>query len=93
MSVSDWAFEYGEWLFGNVVMPLCLLLVTLFILAIPFLIYGCIQESKRPTFELKKGDWECTDTRTVTSTYYINVNNVMVPQTSSHEECIQWSRR
>lgn len=70
----------------------CLVLVAAFIfIGIPAIGYSFWASSRAPTFELRKDQWACTSAHAVTSTIYMEVGKVMVPQTSTTNVCDQWS--
>ena len=56
------------------------------------IVYSVCEEAKSPTFTLGKADWVCTRSHTVTTTTYIMTGKVLVPTTSSHNECDQYQR-
>lgn len=89
--------DFMDWLMDNIVMPCMILLMALFVVGLLFLIpafvYWAIQDSKRPTFELKKDDWECTNTYEYTTTAYVMVGKILLPSISHNSECIQWSKK
>jgi hypothetical protein len=60
---------------------------------IPLLLYGFYLDSKRPGFSLKKDDWVCLGHKQVKSTQYVLVGKVMVPQTFTSDECINWVKK
>lgn len=60
------------------------------VLLIPVALYA---EYKAEKFYLRKDQWTCTASRLETSTTYIQSGNVMVPITSTHKHCTQWSER
>lgn len=68
-----------------VIMKICapLLLVGL-ILAITFLPYAMYQDRQRPTFELKKDAWECTQSHTETHCFKGCYKTIV---------CDQWSAK
>lgn len=74
----------------SVVMLVVILLVIALIVA---LIWAGMAESRSPVIELKKTEWQCTGTRSEPYTYYINSANVMVPVTSYHDVCVEYTRR
>ena len=87
------AMDILEWIFENV-MPWALLAVILFLFFLGIAgIISFYQYCRSPDFTLKKEEWECTKKVDVESTYYIMVGKVMVPQTSTTEECVQWTRK
>lgn len=67
-----------------------------FALVLGVIAFGAValyQDSKRPTFELKKGDWICSAQRTEYHTVMIPSGKVLVPIVQTTEVCDQWSRR
>ena len=58
--------------------------------------YWGYAESKREGFELKKADWKCSASHEVTTTTYVNMGDgktiVLIPITTAHTVCDQWSR-
>ncbi len=75
-----------EWDFMDWVMSLLVLAVIGGVLFIPVAIY---LESQRPTFELAKEDWVCTDYKTYTT--FVMSGKVMVPV--YHKDCTQWTEK
>lgn len=77
----------------KVVLPLFVIFVVVLLLSVPFLIYSWHQDSKRPEFSLKKDDWSCSKIYEYTTQSMIMVGKIMVPQTTTHKDCIQWSHK
>ena len=46
-----------------------------------------------PTFTLSRADWTCVKSHQVESTAYVKSGSVMVPITSTSEECDNYVRR
>ena len=84
---------FTDFLMDKVVVPGVVIFLALIVLAIPFGIYACIKADQSPTFTLHKDAWACTASHVTTSTTYIMVGKVMVPQTVSSTVCDQWSAR
>lgn len=86
MSFEDTTFNIiGEYIFPALMWVLIGLLCL-----IPV---ACIREAVRPSFELKKDDWECTKQIVDHSTMYINSGGVMIPVPTDDKKCVQWSHR
>lgn len=87
MRILDWCFDY--------LVPWAVIgLIAVLVVGLPLLGYAFYLDSKRPTFELKKDDWFCTEWRARETTYYYHkVGNVMVPQTTTTHECMNWRRK
>lgn len=90
-AIIDWFIEYiFPWLTIIFVGALVIFIFVLF----PMAIY---QEVTAETFELKKADWVCMAQHKETTTTYVYSGNgksgVMVPITSTHDECDNWSRK
>lgn len=60
---------------------------------IPACAYFVYQDSKKPTFTLKKDDWLCAGFREYNSTTYVKSGNVIVPITNHHKYCVQWNHK
>lgn len=55
---------------------------------------SCVQESRRPGFELKKADWRCTAEHTEYITTLVAAgNNTYVPIITPYTVCDQWTRK
>ena len=52
----------------------------------------CMEDNKKPTFSLKKADWECIESHTESSTIMILVGKVMVPQIHTTTVCDDYKR-
>ena len=91
--MADFILDAFDWVMGHLVMPLVLLLVVLFVLALPVLGYAWWKQSNSPTFTLYKNQWACTNMQRVPITTYVQSGNVMVPVTTYADECHQWSRQ
>lgn len=90
MGIAD---SIMDWFFDNILPWLgvgCVVLLLLFIAALPFLIWG---EAKAERFSLRKDEWDCSRSVDVPITTYIQSGNVMVPITTYTKSCVQWSRR
>ena len=85
--MDNLAFDILEFLFLKI-MPWILL--ALIFLGLPFLIYSYVHESNKPEFCLKKDEWRCAKVHEYQSTTYILVGKVMVPQTTTHRDCVDW---
>ena len=86
------AFDILDWLIMKVVIWICLIALIAIIIGLPFFIYGFYIQSTSPIFSLYKNQWNCTQSKNVTTTTYNLVGKVMVPITSTHEECIQYTK-
>ena len=88
--MSDIILWFGE----KILIPvLIFILVLLLIVVLPCSIYTSYKDSQSPTFELKKKDWDCTNVHKYTTTTFVLVGKIMVPQTTQHSDCIQWSHK
>jgi hypothetical protein len=55
--------------------------------------WAFISEQKSPDLAtLKKNEWRCSTSHTVVSTTYVMSGKVMIPITSSHQECNQYDK-
>lgn len=78
----------NDWL-----MDIFLKFIIIFSIGFLFLFGWCVfQDSKKPTFSLKKEDWTCTEYHYETQTTYIYVNKVMIPQITTHSVCDNYKR-
>lgn len=91
--MTDFWIDCLGWICEKIILPFIVVGMALFIISVPFLIYACHQEQKRPTFELKKDDWSCSREHEYVTTTMVMVGKVMVPQTITHHDCIQWSHK
>lgn len=91
--MSDFIFDCFEWLMKNVVMTLLCIAIVVFVLALPFLIYGTYKQSQSPTFTLYKNQWACTNMQRIPITTYVKSGDVMIPVTTYSDECHQWSKQ
>lgn len=55
--------------------------------------WAFVDAATAPTFELRKSQWKCAASQRETSTTYILVGKVMVPQYHTHDVCTNWVRR
>lgn len=79
---------------GDYIMPWFLILLIGFVIVlIPYAIYSCYQESQKEGFELKKVDWGCTNYHEYVTTVYTMSGKVMIPITTFHKDCIQWTHK
>lgn len=60
---------------------------------IGWMFYEIRASNNSPTFELRKDQWNCVETRTVTYTTHVLVGKVMVPQYHTSLECINYVRK
>ena len=86
---GDWLLDIFDHLGGLIIGGLILFVVG----GIGMIIYSEVQRSNSPTMTLYKSEWECTGTRQVATTIYIQVGKVMVPQTTYHDECVEYKKR
>lgn len=84
--------DFMDFFFMKLVMPIMLILAVLLVCSIPFLIYEHYQDSKKPTFELKKSEWSCSKDHKEVRVHHILVGKIMVPQYHTQTICDQWSR-
>lgn len=54
--------------------------------------YFTVKASNLPTFELRKDQWQCTETTSYYTTTNVLVGKVIVPQTQRVTECINYQR-
>lgn len=86
--------NFIDFCFEKIIFRLLMLsVIGLVFVGIPALIYSCYQDSKSPTFELKKAEWDCSNYHDYTTTIYVMAGKVMVPSTTAHHDCIQWSHK
>lgn len=78
-----------DFFMDKLIMPLVGVVLVALLIFIPYALYT---ESKKPGFELKKDEWHCEQSHTVTTTTFIMSGKTMVPIISSHQECTQWNR-
>lgn len=70
----------------------CVVLLAAFLfLGLPAIVYAMWHSANSPTFELRKDQWACTSAHIETSTMYVKVGEVLVPQTSNSSVCDQYS--
>ena len=82
-----------EWIFDHIFPWLIIAFVVFLFFAIPAMIYAWVQDSKSPTFTLRKDEWQCTASRLVPVTTYVQSGKVLIPITSTHKDCTQWSEK
>ena len=87
--LMEWFMEHvGGWL---------LILAGLFAaVLLGVLVYGAYLEIFGPPetkITLIKSEWACTGSHNVPITTYVQSGKVMVPITSNHLECTQWSKQ
>lgn len=80
-----------DWLTDYILPWVAILAIVFIVLIVPVLIYGAIKSNESPTFELRKDRWRCTASHPVTTTTYVMVGKVLMPISSTHNECDQWS--
>ncbi len=85
--------DFVDWWIERFIPIIFLLFITLIMVEIPLLVYGCFRESQSPTFELKKDDWSCSLEHEYTTSTMILVGKVMVPQMITHHDCIRWEQK
>jgi hypothetical protein len=86
------AYKIIDW-FMYKVMPWAFILLIISVgVYICLCAYGFFVDSQKPTLELKKEEWVCTDNRKLESTYYVKVGAVMVPHKSYSDVCFNWKR-
>ena len=73
----------------GLLLALCALIVLGMLTVLPYAIW---KDLHAPTFELKKNEWNCTREEEYTTTGYMMVGKIMVPQTYHHERCIEHRR-
>ena len=81
-TIIDWGFYLTMGLMG--------LMVGAFLIFVPIAIY---QEANAETFDLRKDQWACTRSHTETITTLLPVGKVLIPSTTTHTVCDQWSRK
>lgn len=91
--MTDWAENIIFFFFEKIFIPGFALGLIVIVVAAPFGIYACIQQAHSPEFSLKKDEWSCSKTYEYTTTTMVMVGHVMVPQTITHNDCIEWSRK
>lgn len=86
-----------DWLFEKVMWPLCVILAVtamlLLLVGLPIMLYAAYQDSKSPTFSLRKDRWECTESEQRTHTTFVMSGKVMIPITTTENHCLQWSEK
>ena len=68
-------------------------IIGLVIAALGFGVYAMWYQSKQPTFNLYKNQWECVETRVYYTQTSIVVGKTIVPQTQRNVECINYVRK
>ena len=56
-------------------------------------LYGVITKSQSPVIQLTKTEWQCTGTKSESSTVYVQSGKVLVPVTTYHDVCVEYQRR
>ena len=56
-------------------------------------IYVEFTKAQSPTIALRKTEWECTGTRQESTTTYVQSGKVMVPITTYHDVCVEYTKR
>lgn len=51
------------------------------------------QTAKSPVITLHKREWACTQVQSIPVTTYVRTGSTMIPLTSQHSECWQWSKQ
>lgn len=85
--------NFVEWLLNYIIVPTTIFLLVILFIGVPVAFYFGIQDSRKPTFSLKKDEWSCTKVHEYTTQNMIMVGKVMVPQRVTHNDCIQWSKK
>ena len=57
------------------------------------LVYLLYADSQSPEIVLRKSEWQCVGTRRESTTIYVQVGKVMVPQTTYHDVCVEYKKR
>lgn len=81
-----------EWLMECIMPWFVILVITVMVIAIPFVGYLWWAQSHSPTFTLTKTEWTCTQRQTIPVTTYVMSGKIMVPITTYIDECRQWSK-
>lgn len=77
----------------KVFLPFVVVALIAMIIAFPFVVFRAFKRSRSPTFDLKKDEWSCTQVYEYTTTQTILVGKVMIPQTITRHDCVQWSHK
>lgn len=90
--MKSWLYDLTEWLidwFGALLVPSLCILIPLIVVGIGYAIYA---SSNSETFTLKKSEWQCIATEPRTVTTYIQSGKILVPITTTYDECTQYKR-
>lgn len=70
------------------------LIVLMTILGVCFVASGVMFYTRLTAthFSLNVNEWKCTATKPVTTTFYIQVGKVLMPQQVTTDECIEYKR-
>lgn len=79
-----------DWILDEALPYILTITVPVMLIGVGILIYISVTAE---TFALRKDQWVCTKSHEETYTTYININKVMVPQTSTSDVCDQWTHR
>ncbi len=93
MSFEDIITAILDRLMTYVIMPLVILGILALVVIIPVACYKTYQDFTAETFSLKKTDWNCTATHSYTTTSTMIVGKAVIPQTTQHNDCVQWTRK
>ncbi len=86
--------EFVDWFLELVFLKVFPVLLTAgIIFGVPIGAYAIYTYSGKPTFELKKDEWSCTKVHERTTSHMVMVGKVMVPQSTTSNVCVEWSRQ
>lgn len=88
--MSDFIENALMFMIGNIIMPIFVVGIAVFLLALPFLGYSFYKEMKSPVLQLKKDQWTCAAYHDYTTTTYTWVGKVMIPIVVNNHECVNW---
>lgn len=86
--------SFFDFVIRKLMIPVMLIIFIVgFFFGIPYCLISAYREAKKPTFELIKADWSCTKEYEYITTSMVMSGKVMVPITTTHHDCIQWSHK
>lgn len=94
--MGDLAFEIIEWFMENIFGWLVILAVLALVGWLGWYGVHSWQHRNDPppvSVSLPLNEWACTQMHRIPTTIYIKSGDVMVPITTYHKECYQWSKQ
>lgn len=76
----------------KIIFPLLVLFILFVLVGFAYGLYDAVFND-HPSFSLQKKDWICYEYKSYTTTMLVPVGKVMVPQTTTHNDCVLWRHK